>query len=110
MPALELPAFGNLVLCAVLVAAAYAAAVSLVCGRGRPELLPAARAGVYATCALVAVAVFVLAYAFQTHDFRIRYVARYSDRSMPVYYLWASLCILAAVFFIFRSPGATVGY
>lgn len=91
MPALELPAFGNLVLCAVLVAAAYAAAVAFVCGRGRPELLPAARAGVYATCALVAVAVFVLAYAFQTHDFRIRYVARYSDRSMPVHYLWASL-------------------
>ena len=28
-----------------------------------------------------------LAYAFQAHDFRIRYVARYSDRSMPWYYL-----------------------
>jgi cytochrome c-type biogenesis protein CcmF len=91
MPTLDLPAFGNLVLCLVLVAAAYSAAVAFVCGRGRPELLPASRAGVYATCALVVVAVFVLAYAFQAHDFRIRYVARYSDRSMPAHYLWASL-------------------
>ena len=37
--------------------------------------------------ALVLVAVCVLAYAFQVHDFRIRYVARYSDRSMPWWYL-----------------------
>src|ERR1043165_10254723 len=33
----------------------------------------------------------VLAYAFVTHDFRIRYVTRYSDRSMPTGYLIASL-------------------
>ena len=45
----------------------------------------------YATCALVAVNVCLLAYAFQAHDFRIRYVARYSDRSMPWYYLVTSL-------------------
>ncbi|MFO0711271.1 MAG: cytochrome c-type biogenesis CcmF C-terminal domain-containing protein [Sandaracinus sp.] len=36
-------------------------------------------------------AVFVLAYAFQSHDFRIRYVARYSDRSMSPLYLWTAL-------------------
>jgi cytochrome c-type biogenesis protein CcmF len=44
-----------------------------------------------ATIALVACGVFLLAYAFQAHDFRIRYVARYSDRSMPAVYLWAAL-------------------
>jgi cytochrome c-type biogenesis protein CcmF len=91
MPALDLPLFGNVVLCAILVSAAYAFAVSLLAGRSRPELLPSARAGVYATAALVAVAVCTLAYAFQAHDFRIRYVMRYSDRSMPWYYLVASL-------------------
>jgi cytochrome c-type biogenesis protein CcmF len=91
MGVLDLPLLGNLVLCAILVCAGYAFAVSLAAGRGRPELLPSARAGVYATCALVAVAVLVLAYAFQSHDFRIRYVARYSDRSMPWWYLFGSL-------------------
>ena len=90
MPALDLPLFGNVVLCAILVSAAYTFAVSLMAGR-RPELLPSARMGVYATGALIAVAVCALAYAFQSHDFRIRYVMRYSDRSMPWYYLLASL-------------------
>jgi cytochrome c-type biogenesis protein CcmF len=54
-------------------------------------LLPAARGGVLATCALVALAVLLLAYSFQAHDFRIRYVARYSDRSMPWWYLVSAL-------------------
>lgn len=91
MTGLDLPLFGNLVLCAIMVAAAYSMAVSVVAGRGRLHLLPSAKTSAYAACALVAVGVFVLAYAFQAHDFRIRYVARYSDRSMPWWYLWASL-------------------
>jgi cytochrome c-type biogenesis protein CcmF len=91
MAGFDLPFFGSLVLGAVLVVAAYTFALGIVAGRGRPQLLPAVRYGVYASWALVAVAVFTLAYAFQAHDFRIRYVLRYSDRSMPWYYLWASL-------------------
>ncbi|MFW6198051.1 MAG: heme lyase CcmF/NrfE family subunit [Myxococcota bacterium] len=89
--ALDLPFFGNLVLCAVLLMAAYTFAMAVGAGRGRPHMLVAARWGTYATCALVAVAVLLLAYAFQTHDFRIRYVARYSDRSMSWGYLVTSL-------------------
>jgi cytochrome c-type biogenesis protein CcmF len=91
MPAIDLPLFGNIVLCAILVSAAYTFAVSLQAGRGRPELLPSARAGVYATAALIALGVCTLAYGFQAHDFRIRYIAHYSDRSMPWFYLVASL-------------------
>ncbi|MGD8862099.1 MAG: cytochrome c-type biogenesis CcmF C-terminal domain-containing protein [Myxococcales bacterium] len=91
MPAVELPLFGNILLCGILVCAAYTFAVSLMAGRGRRELLPAARAGVYATAATTALAVLVLAYAFQAHDFRIRYVLRYSDRAMEWWYLIASL-------------------
>jgi cytochrome c-type biogenesis protein CcmF len=91
MPAIEVPLFGNLVLCAILVSAAYTFAVALVAGRGRPELLPATRAGVYATSGLIALGVCTLAYAFQAHDFRIRYIQHYSDRAMPWYYLVASL-------------------
>ncbi|MFW6051946.1 MAG: heme lyase CcmF/NrfE family subunit [Myxococcota bacterium] len=89
--ALDLPFFGNLVLCAVLVMAGYTFAVASGAGRGRPHMLVAARFGTYATCAAVALAVVLLAYAFQAHDFRIRYVARYSDRSMSWWYLVTAL-------------------
>jgi cytochrome c-type biogenesis protein CcmF len=87
----DVPALGNLLLGAILVAAAYTFAVSIAASRGRPHLLPASRAGVFATIALIASAVFLLAYAFQAHDFRIRYVERYSDRSMTAGYLWTAL-------------------
>jgi cytochrome c-type biogenesis protein CcmF len=53
--------------------------------------LHSARYGVYATTAIIGLAVLVLAYAFQAHDFRIRYVSRYSDRAMEWWYLLASL-------------------
>jgi cytochrome c-type biogenesis protein CcmF len=86
-----LPELGTGILYAVLVAAAYTFAVAVAAGRGRPRLLVAARQGGYATCALIGLSTVLLAYAFITHDFRIRYVARYSDRSMPTEYLFASL-------------------
>ena len=91
MPALDIPFFGTLILSLTLISASYTMAMAMGAGQGRPQLLPSARWGTYATCALVLVAVCVLAYAFQVHDFRIRYVARYSDRSMPWWYLIASL-------------------
>ncbi len=86
-----LPELGTGIIYAVLVAAAYTFAVAIAAGRGRPRLLEAARFGGYATCALIGLGTVLLAYAFITHDFRIRYVARYSDRSMPTAYLFASL-------------------
>jgi len=87
----DIPYLGNLVLCLILLSAAYTLAMGLGAARGRPRLLGAARLGMFATCAFIALAVALLAYAFQVHDFRIRYVARYSDRSMPWYYLITSL-------------------
>jgi cytochrome c-type biogenesis protein CcmF len=82
----SLPASGSAVLGAVLVAAAYTFAVSVAAAGGRPRLLRSARLGAYGTSALVLLAVLLLA-----HDFRIRYVARYSDRSMPTVYLLTAL-------------------
>jgi len=87
----SLPAFGTALLYLVLVAAAYTFAVAIAAGRGEARLLESARRGAYATSALVAVGVLVLAYAFVSHDFRIRYVTHYSDRSMPKFYLLTSL-------------------
>jgi len=91
MPTVDVPLLGTTVLSLTLVAAAYTFAVSLAAGRGRPHMLVSARWGVYATCALVLLGTCLLAYAFQTHDFRIRYVARYSDRSMGWGFLVAAL-------------------
>jgi cytochrome c-type biogenesis protein CcmF len=87
----SLPEFGTGVLYAILVAAAYTLAISIAAGRGRPRLLQAARLGAYGTVALVGLAVLVLAYAFVSHDFRISYVAHYSDRGMTTPYLFAAL-------------------
>ncbi len=87
----DIPSLGTLMLGAVLISAGYTFMVSVAAAGGRPHLLRSARFGTFATTALVCVAVFLLAYAFQAHDFRIRYVARYSDRSMSPMYLWTSL-------------------
>ena len=51
-------------------------------GARAAAFLQAARLGAYGTVGLIGLAVLCLAYAFVTHDFRIRYVAHYSDRSM----------------------------
>ena len=87
----SLPEFGTGVIYAILVAAAYTFAISIAAGRGRPRLLQAARLGAFGTVALVGLSVLVLAYAFVSHDFRISYVARYSDRGMSVPFLIAAL-------------------
>jgi cytochrome c-type biogenesis protein CcmF len=87
----SLPDFGSAILYAVLVSAAYTFAVAIAAGRGRPRLLQAARLGAYATSGTVLLGVLLLAYAFLTHDFRLSYVARYSDRSMPTSYLFTAL-------------------
>src|SRR5262245_24948513 len=112
----SLPEFGTGVLYAILVAAAYTFAVSIAAGRGRPRLLQAARLGAYGTVALVGLAVLVLAYAFVSHDFRLSYVARYSDRSMSTAYLIAALwggqdgSLLWFLFLTSVFSGACVGW
>jgi cytochrome c-type biogenesis protein CcmF len=86
------PLFGSTALLCVMVVASYTFAVSLVAGaNGKARTLQAARFGAYGTVALIAGAVFCLAYAFVSHDFRLRYVAAHSDRSMPTAYLITAL-------------------
>lgn len=88
----DFPSFGLLLLLAVMVSASYTFAVSLSAGAsGRIKTLQAARLGAYGTVALIAVAVLCLAYAFVSHDFRLRYVAHYSDRGMPLIFLLTAL-------------------
>ena len=87
----SIPDLGTSLLLAVLVLAGYTFALSVAAATGRPRLLSAARHAAYGTSALITTAVLVLTYAFVSHDFRVSYVARYSDRSMPMGYLIAAL-------------------
>ena len=86
------PLFGSTLLLAVMVVAGYTFGVAVSAGaNGRARTLQAARFGAYGTVALIGVTVLCLAYAFISHDFRIRYVAHYSDRSMAIGYLLTAL-------------------
>jgi cytochrome c-type biogenesis protein CcmF len=97
LPAFDagIPAFGTGVIYALLVSAAFAFALSVLAGTApqgqRPRLLRAARLTALGTCGLTGLGVLTLLYAFLSHDFRIRYVAHYSDRSMPITYLVTAL-------------------
>jgi cytochrome c-type biogenesis protein CcmF len=86
------PLFGSALVVLVLLSASYTFAVSVLAGAtGRVRTLQAARLGAYGTVALVAVTVLCLAYAFVSHDFRLRYVAHYSERAMSPIYLFTAL-------------------
>jgi cytochrome c-type biogenesis protein CcmF len=88
----SLPHLGSALILLIMAAATYTFVVSLRAGTtGSVRTLQAARTGAYGTVTLVAVTVLALAYAFVSHDFRIRYVAHYSDRSMPLPYLFTAL-------------------
>jgi cytochrome c-type biogenesis protein CcmF len=86
------PLFGSALILCVMLAAAYTFAVGVNAGsKGSVRSLTSARLGAYGTVALIAVSVLTLAYAFLSHDFRLRYVAQHSDRSMPTVYLLTAL-------------------
>ncbi|MEI8255711.1 MAG: cytochrome c-type biogenesis CcmF C-terminal domain-containing protein, partial [Deltaproteobacteria bacterium] len=89
------PAFGTWVLYAFLVTAGIAFALAVAAGTSdrltAPRMLRAAQFAGLGTCALIFLDVLILAYAFTSHDFRVRYVMKYSDRSMPGQYLLAAL-------------------
>jgi cytochrome c-type biogenesis protein CcmF len=86
------PLFCTTLLLGVMVTASYTFAVALAAGgSGRARTLQAARFGAYGTVALIATTVLCLAYAFVSHDFRLRYVAHYSDRGMTLTYLLTAL-------------------
>ncbi len=66
-------------------------ALSIVAGRtDSRRFLRASRFSVYAAYGSLAVAGSILLHAFINHDFSIQYVAEFSDRSMPLFYLIGS--------------------
>ncbi|MFB6350557.1 MAG: heme lyase CcmF/NrfE family subunit, partial [Bradymonadaceae bacterium] len=92
-------------------------ALSFVAGRtGSRRFIKASRFAVYASYGALPVAGSVLLHALLTHDFSIQYVAEFSDRSMPLFYLigafWGgqagSLLFWASVVGLFSSAAVYV--
>ncbi|MGH7672961.1 MAG: heme lyase CcmF/NrfE family subunit, partial [Gemmatimonadales bacterium] len=59
--------------------------------QGRADLQQSARHAVYAMCGALVVAVVCLEVAIFRHDFNVEYVAAYTSRNLPTFYLWSAL-------------------
>jgi cytochrome c-type biogenesis protein CcmF len=80
-------ALGTVTLLLAYVVAAYAAATGMVGSAGRrPRLVASSVQALYGFCGLMGLASALIVYAFVTHDYTIKYVAHYSDTTMPIWY------------------------
>jgi cytochrome c-type biogenesis protein CcmF len=87
IPHSPVAALGTVALMAAFLVAAYAAAAGIVGQRKRrPGLVASSVYASWAFTALMCFASCLIIYAFLSHDFRIKYVAHYSDSSMPLFY------------------------
>ena len=83
---------GAIALRLAFVVAVYAAVISSLGGwRQKLPWVRSAERAVYAVFGLVSIAMVVMLYALVTHDFNIQYVARVSNRAMPMFYTMAAL-------------------
>ena len=83
---------GFVVLLAAFLLCFYTVAMAAGAGFGKKDSLYAsARFGVYGTTALTSIASFALIYSFLIHDFALRYVAGYSGKAVPTFYLVLAL-------------------
>src|SRR5262249_48947381 len=91
LPSSPIAALGTVTLIMGFIVVAYAGAAGIVGQRtGRPGLVQSALYATWGWAALMVLASCLLVYAFVSHDFRIRYVAHYSDTTMPLGYLLTS--------------------
>ncbi|MGO9450459.1 MAG: heme lyase CcmF/NrfE family subunit [Candidatus Binataceae bacterium] len=82
-----MPELGRLALLVALVLALYSIGANLFgATRNRPEFLTSARHALWAMCAMVTIAVFVLWNGLLNSDFSLEYVAAYSSTTLPTAY------------------------
>jgi cytochrome c-type biogenesis protein CcmF len=87
IPHSPIAALGTVTLIVAFLVNAYALAASLMGQRqDRPGLVRSGLFASWAFTALMCLASSLIVYAFLTHDFTIKYVAHYSDLSMPFFY------------------------
>ncbi len=87
IPHSPVAALGKLTLLVAFLVAAYAAGAGIVGNaQERRRLVSSSVYALYAFFALLLFASALIVYAFVTHDYTIKYVAHYSDTSMPLSY------------------------
>ena len=83
---------GTVALWLALLMAGWGAVMGFSGGRtGRADLQASARHAMYATCGALLLAVISLQWAIFAHDFNVEYVASYTSRNLPGFYLWSAL-------------------
>jgi cytochrome c-type biogenesis protein CcmF len=91
LPSSPVATLGMVTLIFAFIVVAAAGTMGIVGQRsGRPGLVESALWATWAWCGLMCFASSLLVYAFLAHDFRIKYVAHYSDTTMPLGYLLTS--------------------
>src|SRR5262245_23470426 len=83
---------GTVALWLALLLALWGAVMGFAGGRtGRADLQASARHAMFATCGALLLAVISLQWAIFAHDFNVEYVASYTSRNLPSFYLWSAL-------------------
>src|SRR5205807_8503439 len=115
-----IPELGQGALVVGIVLAGYGAIAAAVGAQtGRPALIESAQRAALAVFALVTACFLLLAYAFLTFDFSVRYVAQQTTLSTPFYYrvtavwgalegsilLWAWMLALYTLIVVLRHRG-----
>jgi cytochrome c-type biogenesis protein CcmF len=87
IPHSPIAAFGSVVLLFAFLLAAYGAATGIMGStQHRRRMVTSSVYALYAFFGLMMLASALMIYAFVTHDYTIKYVAHYSDTSMPLWY------------------------
>jgi cytochrome c-type biogenesis protein CcmF len=87
IPDSPVAALGTITLLAAFLVAAYACAAGAIGNaQRRARLVQSSVNALYGFTAIMGLASALLIYAFVTHDYTIKYVAHYSDTSMPLAY------------------------
>ncbi|MGD0484415.1 MAG: heme lyase CcmF/NrfE family subunit [Gemmatimonadales bacterium] len=82
---------GNIALWIALLIGVYGSVVGYMAGKSRrADLALSAERSVYVVWGLLAIASAALMRALLTHDFTIEYVAAYTSRNLPVFYIWSA--------------------
>src|SRR5512143_2164393 len=83
---------GNLALWVAFLLGAWSGITGFLGGtRARNDLITSSRHGVYAMCGALLVATLSLEVALFRHDFNVEYVAAYTSRNLPTFYIWSGL-------------------
>ena len=87
IPHSPVAALGTIVLLLCFLVAAYGATTGIVGNlKKRRKLVNSSVYSLYVLFALTLLASALMIYAFVTHDYTIKYVSRYSDTTMPIWY------------------------